>query len=241
MSGHSKWSQIKRQKGAKDVKRSGIFSKLSKAISIAARSGPNPKDNFKLRLAIEKAREANMPNDNIERAIKKGSGEDTTTQIEEITYEGYGPGGMALIIQAITDNKNRTVADVRHLLQSHGGSIGNAGSVAWQFASKGVVRVAAEHLTGVDRDELELQLIDIGAEDIRDETEGLTIFSDAPHLETIKTFLEGKQLAVASSAVELVPTTAIELNEADHARAMKLIEALEEHDDISGVYSNANA
>ncbi len=240
MSGHSKWSQIKRQKGVKDVKRSGVFSKLAKAIAVAARSGGNPDDNFKLRLTIEKAREANMPNENIERAIKRGTGESNEGTIDEVTYEGYGPGGAAFIIQTLTDNKNRTVSDIRRILSVHGGNIGNAGSVAWQFAQKGVVRISRENLGAVDKSALELTLIDAGAEDIHEQEEGITVVVPPHDMEKLKQAIGRQNIPLASSDIELVPTTLLELNEAQKQQTLTMIEELEEHDDVDAVFTNAH-
>ncbi|MFA6908522.1 MAG: YebC/PmpR family DNA-binding transcriptional regulator [Patescibacteria group bacterium] len=240
MSGHSKWSQIKRQKGAKDVKRSGIFSKLAKAITIAARSGPDPKDNFKLRLAVQKAREANMPNDNVERAIKRASNTENGTIIEEVLYEGYGPGGSAFMISALTDNKNRTVAEIRHMVGEYGGNLGNSGSVNWQFASKGVYRISNEALAVTDRSALELDAIDAGADDVREETEGLTILTDPKNAEQLTTFLRERNIITASAGIEYVPTTTVHLDDTSHAKLMHMIEQLEEHDDVDAIFTNAD-
>lgn len=241
MSGHSKWSQIKRQKGVKDAKRSNVFSKLGKKISIAARGDGDPETNFKLRLAIEKAREANMPNDNVERAIKRGTGEAGEGTIEEVVYEGYGPGGAAILIHALTDNKNRTVSDIRHLLAEYGGSIGNAGSVAWQFAPRGVVRILAEQLTTTDKEELELAMIDAGALDVKDQPEGVVVVTDPKNLEPIKTLLAERHITYGSANAESLPTQSITLSQKDHERLGQLVEALEEHDDVDAVFTNADA
>ncbi|MFH1235780.1 MAG: YebC/PmpR family DNA-binding transcriptional regulator [Parcubacteria group bacterium] len=240
MSGHSKWSQIKRQKGAKDARRSNIFAKLGKAISIAAHGGKDPIDNFKLRMMIDKARQVNMPNDTIERAIKRGSGELEGATIEEITYEGYGPEGVALLIHTLTDNKNRTVADLRHLLTEHGGSLGNTGSVSWQFSPKSVIRIMRQDLTTPDTSNLQLKFIDAGAEDVRDEEDGLTMIADPKSLEALQRISAAIKVEPASSGIEMIPTVPIKLTESQKERLHKLIEILEEHDDVAGVYTNAD-
>ena len=239
MSGHSKWSTIKRQKGIADSRRSQVFTKLGHAITVAARlGGADPVMNFRLRLAIEKAKAASVPKDNIDRAIAKGAG--TGGQhIEEITYEGFGPGGAALIIQAMTDNRNRTVSEIRTLITKLGGHLGSEHSVAWQFTTKGVVRLAADQLMGKDRDVLTLGALDAGADDVQDEPEGLTILGAPDALPKLQAYLADQQLTPASADVELVATTPVQLSENENAKLQKLIEALEAHDDVSAVWTNA--
>jgi YebC/PmpR family DNA-binding regulatory protein len=239
MSGHSKWSQIKRQKAAADKKRGNLFTKLSNTITLAAKQGGgDPNMNFKLRLALDKAKAANMPNDTIERAIKKGTGELAGQSIEETTYEGFGPGGVALIIEATTDNKNRTTASLRRIFNTYNGNLGTDGSVQWMFKHQGVIRVAAEQVT--DRDALELNLIDAGAQDIVNETEGMTIYTAPQQLAAVKKVLDERGIATASAELEFVPQEKIAVaKSAQQATLNKLFEALEEDEDITNYYTNA--
>lgn len=239
MSGHSKWSVIKRAKGITDSRRSQVFTKLGHAITVAARlGGADPAMNFRLRLAIEKAKAASLPKDNIDRAIAKGAGTDGK-QIEELTYEGFGPGGVALVIQTITDNHNRTVTELRTLLTKRGGNLGSEGSVAWQFNSKGVIRIAAEQLTGKDKEDIELKAIEAGADDVQDAVEGLTVTCPPTGLHKLQAFMESQGLQLASADVELMPTAPLTLTLADNEKLQRVIEALEEHDDVSAVWTNA--
>lgn len=239
MSGHSKWSTIKRQKGVADAKRSAVFTKLAKAITVAARQGGGDADmNFRLRLAVDKAREQNMPKENIDRAVAKGAGTGEGIQIEEVGYEGYGPGGVAFVINTVTDNRNRTVSEIRALLTRHGGTLGSANSVAWQFARRGVIRVAAEKLAP-EHDALELELIEAGAEDVQDAPEGLTILTNPEQLQDVKTLLEKKSIPTASADIELVSNTPIPLSDADSKKLQTLIEILEDHADVTAVWTNA--
>jgi YebC/PmpR family DNA-binding regulatory protein len=194
--------------------------------------------NFRLRLAIEKAKAASLPKDNIDRAIAKGAGTDGK-QIEELTYEGFGPGGVALVIQTITDNHNRTVTELRTLLTKRGGNLGSENSVAWQFSSKGVIRIAAEQLTGKDKDTLELTAIESGADDVQDDVEGLTITCAPTDLHKLQAFIESQGLKPASADVELVPNTPLSLTPADDEKLQRVVEALEEHDDVTAVWTNA--
>ena len=239
MSGHSKWSVIKRAKGITDSRRSQVFTKLGHAITVAARlGGADPAMNFRLRLAIEKAKAASLPKDNIDRAIAKGAGTDGK-QIEELTYEGFGPGGVALVIQTITDNHNRTVTELRTLLTKRGGNLGSEGSVAWQFNSKGVIRIAAEQLAGKDKEDIELKAIEAGADDVQDAVEGLTVTCPPTDLHKLQAFMENQGLQLASADVELVPTTPLTLTPADNEKLQRVVEALEEHDDVTAVWTNA--
>lgn len=237
MSGHSKWATIKRQKGVADAKRSQVFTKLAKAVAVAARTGggPDPDSNFKLRLAIDRARAASMPKDNIDRAIKRGVGTDGGAAIEEVLYEGYGPGGVAFLIEAVTDNRNRSSSGVRHALEKHGGRLGEAGSVAWLFETKGIIQVKP---TG-PLDELELALIEAGATDIREE-EGDLIITCEPHsLEGIKTTLAKQNLTPTYANVEPVAKTTTAVDEHTAAKLDELRSALDEDDDITNFYDNA--
>ncbi|USN53426.1 MAG: YebC/PmpR family DNA-binding transcriptional regulator [Candidatus Nomurabacteria bacterium] len=239
MSGHSKWSQIKRQKGAADVKRSSLFTKLANNIAVAARDGKDPDMNFRLRLAIDRARAANMPNDNIDRAVKRGAGELEGQIIEEITYEAYGPGGAALVIRVLSDNKNRSASEVRTTLNKYNGNLGAAGSVVWNFTLKGVIRVEQEHVQEKDIDTLSLELVDAGAEDIAQSEEGLTIFTAVSGLAEVQSALHKQNIAIAEAGLEYVPNTTVALDEKASGQMHTLIDALEELDDVDAVFTNA--
>jgi YebC/PmpR family DNA-binding regulatory protein len=237
MAGHSKWAQIKRQKGANDQKRGALFTKLTREIMQAAKQGgPDPAGNFKLRLAIQRARAANMPNDNIERAIAKATGGASEDQLEEITYEGYGPGGIAILISALTDNRNRTVSEVRHQFSRAGGSLGETGSVAWQFEPRGIITIPLE---GRDPDEVALQAIDAGAEDVDVQGDVIEVRTDPASLESVRKQLEAAGFQVENADFAMIPKTTIELDEKTAHQALRLIEALEDLEDVQRVYSNA--
>ncbi|HZP74309.1 MAG TPA: YebC/PmpR family DNA-binding transcriptional regulator [Gaiellaceae bacterium] len=238
MSGHSKWSSIKHKKGAADAKRGALFSKLSKAIIVAAKNGGgDPTNNLALQNAIEKARSYSMPRDNIDRAIAKGSGADADADaFESIVYEGYGPEGIAVIVEALTDNRNRTAADVRHLFAKHGGNLGTAGAVAWQFERRGVVVVPTD---GVDADELFLAAADGGAEDIEQDGSVFQITSAPEELAAVRAAVEEAGFTVDSSELMLIPKTTVSVDDEQKARqVMRLIDALEENDDVQDVYAN---
>jgi YebC/PmpR family DNA-binding regulatory protein len=236
MSGHSKWSTIKRQKGAADAKRGALFTKLGKEITIAARQGGgDPEANYRLRLAVDKARTANMPADNIKRAIERAGGGDKDVEYEEIVYEGYGPGGVALIVETATDNKNRTAADVRSIFSKAGGQLAGQGSVAWQFEQRGVISV--EGGSG-DPDDIALAAIDAGATDVDIEADPIEISTDPSDLMSVQSALEAAGIKVESAEMAMVATTPIEV-EVDKARSnLKLIEALEDSDDVQRVTAN---
>jgi len=236
MSGHSKWSTIKRQKGVADAKRSQIFTKLANAITVAARQGADPEMNFKLRLAIERARQASMPKDNIERAIKRGTGTAEGLNLEEITYEGYGPGGVAFLIKTLTDNRNRTTANLRHILNQHGGTLADTGSVAWLFANQAVLIIDQP----ANRPEAELLLIEAGASDLKDETEQLVVIAEANQLENIKRTAEQAQLKITYSAVEPVAKTLVTVDDELNQKLDSLREDLQNEDDVTDTYDNAN-
>ena len=240
MSGHSKWSQIKRQKAVTDGKRSNLFTKLGNTIAVAVKEGgKDPDSNFRLRMAIDKAKASNMPNDNIKRAIKRGAGEIEGVIIEKVVYEGFGPAGVAIIIEATTDNKNRTAAAIRNILTKHGGNLGGNGSVAWMFDKKGVLRVANEDV--VDKDALELSLIDAGADEIITEDEGMLIYAPAQQLPALKKALEEQNIAPASAEVEMVPQNKIVVRDArDQKKLEKISEELERDDDVSNYFTNAD-
>jgi YebC/PmpR family DNA-binding regulatory protein len=239
MSGHSKWAQIKRSKGAADAKRGILFSKLAKRMSIAVKEGggPDPAMNFKLRVAIEKAREAGMPNDNIDRAIKKGSGAEGGLAIEEVIYEGYGPFGTAFLIEAATDNTNRTVQNIKHIFSEHGGNLGAIGSVAWQFLTRGQILVER------DRDnlsDLELTAIEAGAEDVRESTEGLEVYTTPANLQGVKAKLQEQGAKIAQAEIIKESTQGVDLTVEQKPKVDALFAALENDEDVIAVHTSAN-
>lgn len=239
MSGHSKWSSIKHKKGALDAKRGQLFTKLARDITMAARGGGggDPAMNAPLRLAISRAKDNNMPNDNIERAIQRGTGAGETDTLIEITYEGYGPGGTAVIVEAVTDNRNRTVAEVRAAFSRGGGNLGESGAVAWQFDTRGVITVEA---TGVDPDEVQLAAIEAGALDVSVEEDEVEVLTDPVDLEAVREALTASGLKVAQAEISRVPRTLISLDEKAAIQTLKLLERLDDLDDVSRVYSNAD-
>lgn len=237
MSGHSKWAQIKRAKGANDVKRGQLFTKFGREISVAARAGgANPEGNARLRLAIDRAREANMPMDTIQRAIQRGVGGGEGAQLDEISYEGYGPGGAALLIETQTDNRNRTVAEVRAALTRGGGSLGESGSVAWNFESRGVISVA---LSGKqDPEEVALRAIDAGADDFSADGDQLEVLTSPEAFDDVRQSLESAGLTVDNAEVMMVAKTQLDLPPDQTAQVVRLMERLEDLDDVSRVYTN---
>jgi YebC/PmpR family DNA-binding regulatory protein len=238
VSGHSKWSSIKHKKGAADAKRGKLFSKLSRAIIVAAKEGGgDPTNNLALQNAIEKARSYSMPKDNIDRAVAKGSGADAdAAAFETIVYEGYGPEGVAVIVEALTDNRNRTAADVRHLFTRHGGNLGATGAVAWQFDRRGVVVVPAD---GVDEEELLLVAADAGADDVEQDGSVFQVTSAPEQLSAVRTAVEGAGFGVDSAELMLVPKTTVAIDDEVKARqVMRLVDALEDNDDVQDVYAN---
>lgn len=238
MSGHSKWSKIKRQKGIDDIKRGMLYTKLTREIILAARTGGGePESNFKLRLAIQKARDQNMPMDNIDRAIKRGTGELGGAAPQEITLEGYGPSGSAILVQTLTDNRNRTLQDVRNTFARHGGSLGAAGCVAWLFDPRGVIAVEGD---GMDPDEISLQAIDAGADDVKVEGKYVEIFTRPGDFEQVRKTLEDKKIEISSAELSMVPKTTMELDEKAAIQTLKLMEKLEELDDVQHVASNVD-
>jgi len=238
LSGHSKWSSIKHKKGAADAKRGKLFSKLSRGIIVAAKEGGrDPSNNLALQNAIEKARSYSMPKDNIDRAIAKGSGADADADaFETIVYEGYGPEGVAVIVEALTDNRNRTAADVRHLFAKHGGNLGATGAVAWQFDRRGVVVVPAD---GIDEEELLLVAADGGADDVEQDGTVFTVTSPPEELSAVRQAIEAAGMAIDSAELQLVPKTTVSVEDESKARqVMRLIDALEDNDDVQDVYAN---
>jgi len=236
MSGHSKWSTIKRKKGAADAKRGQLFTKLGKEIQVAARDGGDPAFNFKLRMIIDKAKEANMPRDNIERAIRRGAGlEKGAEAFEEITYEGYGPNGVALMVSVLTDNRNRSVADIRRVLNRSGGSLGEAGCVSWLFEQKGVITVTID---GRDPDELAMVAIDAGADDVEIGEEAVWVYTEPDQLAKVRDALIAQDLPIDSFELTMQPKSTISLDQEDSLRILHIIDALEELEDVQEVFSN---
>ena len=239
MSGHSKWAQIKRSKGAADVKKGALFSKLSKQITIAAKAGPNPDMNFKLRLAIEKAREKAMPNDNIDRAIKKASGAEGAAQMQSLIYEGYGPAGTAFIVEAVSDNPNRTFQNIRTIFTKNGGNLGQPGAVAWQFATKGQILVEKGKDAG-SIDVQELAAIDAGADDVRRSEEGIEVYTKPEELEKIKAALLAAGAKIAQAEVIMESSHGTDLAADQVAPVQKLYDALTDDEDVVAVHTSAN-
>jgi YebC/PmpR family DNA-binding regulatory protein len=238
MSGHSKWSTIKRQKGVTDARRGQLFTKLAREIIVAAREGgASPEGNFRLRLAVQKARDNNMPLDNIERAIKKGSGQTEGASLVEMVLEGYGPGGTAILAEALSDNRNRVLQEVRHVFSKYGGNLGESGCVAWLFDSRGVISVETGEM---DAEELALQAIDAGAEDVKVEKSYVEIYTTPEELEKVREALVQQNVPIASAEVLMVPKTTVELDEKAALQALKLLDKLEELDDVQRVSSNAD-
>ena len=236
MSGHSKWSTIKRKKAAIDAKRGKIFTTLIKEITIAARSGgSDPDSNPRLRHSISSARDANMPQDNIKKAIMKGTGELPGTTYDEYTYEGFGPGGVALFMEVLTDNKNRTVADIRHLITKYGGNLGENGSVAWMFDKKGQIILKRD-----DQDENTLfeDAIDAGAEDFEAVHDAFIITTDPADIMSVRSVIENKGYFVESSKVEMLPKNFQRINDKNSEKAISLLNEIEDHDDIKSIYTN---
>ncbi len=236
MSGHSKWSQIKRQKGVADARRGQLFTKLAREITIAARQGgSNLETNFQLRLVVQRAHDDNMPSDNIERAIKRGGGGgDEASNLIEMTFEGYGPNGVAVLVKALTDNRNRTIQDVRRFFTRHGGSLGESGCVAWLFEHKGVLTVESD---ASEAEEIALQAIDVGAEDVRTEKGYLEIYTQPQDLERIRKVVEEVR-RVASAELSLIPKTTMLLGEKEADQTLNFLDRLEELDDVQNVFSN---
>jgi YebC/PmpR family DNA-binding regulatory protein len=237
MSGHSKWSTIKRQKGANDAKRGALFTKVTREISVAARQGGgDPEANYRLRLAIEKARAVNMPADNIKRTIDKATGGGDAEQFEEIVYEGYGPGGVAVLVEAATDNRNRTAAEVRSIFTKAGGQLAGSGAVAWQFEPRGLIAVAPD---GQDADEVALAAIDAGAEDVdTDDPEAIEIFTSPGDLERIRAALEAAGVSIDSAESTMIAKQTVELDSTKARQALRLVEQLEDLDDVQRVTAN---
>ncbi|MCX5995417.1 MAG: YebC/PmpR family DNA-binding transcriptional regulator [Chloroflexi bacterium] len=238
MSGHSKWSTIKHQKGVADAKRGQLFTKLAREISVAVRQGgADTQANFKLRLIMQKARDNNMPLENIDRAIKRASGGTDGAALSEVTYEGYGPGGSAILAQALTDNKNRTLSEMRNILSRGGGNLGESGSVTWLFESRGVIIIDG---TKENAEEVALFAIDAGAEDVKIEGTSLEVNTKPQDLEAVRKALELKKVPISSSELSMVPKTMVKLDEKSAFQALRLLDKLEELDEVQHVYTNAD-
>src|SRR5881275_2280460 len=238
VSGHSKWSSIKHKKGAADAKRGKLFSKLSRAIIVAAKEGgPDPAANLALANAIEKARSYSMPKENIERAIARGSGADTDGQaFETVVYEGYGPNGVAVIVEALTDNRNRTASDVRHSFDKHDGNLGGSGAVAWLFERRGVVVLAGD---GVDEDELTLAAAEGGADDVTRDGSSYQVLSAPESLAAVREAIEAAGFTVENAELTMLPKTTVEVaDESDAKKVLRLMDQLEDNDDVQDVYAN---
>ncbi|OUM94730.1 MAG: transcriptional regulator [Firmicutes bacterium ZCTH02-B6] len=237
MAGHSKWANIKHKKEKEDARRGKMFTKLSRQITVAAREGgPDPAANGRLRLAIEKARAVNMPMENIERAIKRGTGELEGAAYEELIYEGYGPGGVAIMLEIMTDNRNRTASEVRHLFSRYGGNLGESGCVAWMFERRGLVTV--DRASVQDEDALVLAAAEAGADDVKRNEEQFEVHSAPEVVEQVKEYLAQAGYTIASAGLTMVPKTSVEVTGEDAAKLLKLLDALEDHDDVQEVYAN---
>ena len=235
MSGHSKWSNIKHKKAAVDAKRGKIFTKLIRELTVAARLGGDPTTNSQLRMAIAAAKNQNMPKDTIERAIKRGTGEIGGEELHEIIYEGYGPGGSAVLVGVLTDNKNRAVSDIRRIFTKYGGNLGESGCVSWAFEKKG--RIGFEK-GGVDEDKLFEIALEAGADDVRTEEGELVVITSPDTFESVKAAIEGEGLKYASAEVTMIPQNSVRIEGKEAEQMLRLIEALEDSDDVQSVYSN---
>ena len=240
MAGHSKWANTKHRKARVDAARGKIFTKIAREITVAAREGGEDLDaNFRLRLAVQKARENNMPNDNIQRAIQKGTGGQEGSSYEQATFEGYAPGGVAILLDVMTDNRNRTVAEIRHVLSKHAGSLGESGCVSWMFNRKGYITVDKSDVK-MEEDDFMLEVLEAGAEDIDLDDSGIyNITTETESFEAVKNYLQDQGIEIASSEVTMLPSTSIAITEADTAaKIIKLMEVLDDHDDVQNVYAN---
>ena len=241
MSGHSKWSTIKRKKAKTDAQRGKVFTRLAKEIILAARQGgKDPEGNARLKTAIQKAKEANIPNDNINRAIQKGAGELGGGNYEEFNYEGYGPGGVAVMLEIMTDNRNRTAGDIRFLFSKNSGSLGESGCVSWMFQEKGQI-VLEKALCSADEDEIMLLALEAGAEDFTSDEEAYEIVTAPEDFEAVRSALEAAGLSPAYAEVTMIPQTTVALEGEEAEQMDKLIDALEDHDDVQNVYTNMDA
>lgn len=240
MAGHSKWANTKHRKARVDAQKGKIFTKIAREITVAAREGGEDLNtNFRLRLAVQKARENNMPNDNIQRAIQKGSGGQEGSSFEQSNYEGYAAGGIAVLLEVMTDNRNRTVAEIRHIFSRHGGSLGESGCVSWMFSRKGLLAVDKSEIN-LNEDDLMLAALDAGAEDVEfDDSGTYSITTELENFEAVKQQLQDQGIPIASFEVTMLPSTSVEITDPDMAsRIIRLMEALDDHDDVQNVYAN---
>lgn len=239
MAGHSKWANIKRRKARADAEKGKIFTKVAREIIVAAReSGPDMETNFRLRLAVQKARDNNMSNDSIQRAISRGAGELEGESYDQVNYEGYASGGVAVLLDVLTDNRNRTVAEIRHLFSRYGGNLGESGCVSWMFQRKGLFIVKKENLS-IDEDDLMLMALEAGAEDVTEEDDTYSIITTTELFEEVKEYLQKQGLALESSEVTMLPQNTVDIDNPDEARRiLSLMEALEDNDDVQNVYAN---
>jgi len=235
MSGHSKWANIKHRKAAVDAKRGKVFTKIIRELTVAARLGGDPNTNSRLRIAIASAKSQNMPKDTIDRAIKRGTGELGGEELHEIIYEGYGPGGSAVLVEVLTDNKNRTVSEIRRIFTKYGGNLGESGCVAWSFEKKG--RIAFEK-GSVDEDKLFEIALEAGADDVKAEEGELVVITPTDTFESVKTAIEGSGLKYSSAEVTMIPQNSVRIEGKEAEHMLRLMEALEDSDDVQNVYSN---
>ncbi|MCE5197160.1 MAG: YebC/PmpR family DNA-binding transcriptional regulator [Negativicutes bacterium] len=240
MSGHSKWANIKRTKGKVDAARGKAFAVISKEIIVAARTGgANPEFNAKLKALIQKAKESNMPNDNIQRAIQRGSGQTDGANYEELTYEGYAPGGVAIIVEVLTDNRNRAAGDIRHIFDKYGGNMGETGSVSWMFQRKGLLVIDREEF-GLSEDEMLMQVLDAGGDDLQTTEDSFEIYTSADDFERVKEALEAAQFTFLLAEITQIPNSKIEVDAEQLPKLKKLLAMMEECDDVQNVYDNAD-
>jgi YebC/PmpR family DNA-binding regulatory protein len=236
MAGHSKWANIKHRKAASDAKRGKVFTRIAKELTIAARDGGgDPDSNPRLRLVIQQARAANMPNDNIDRAIRRGTGELEGVNYEEIMLEGYGPGGIGILIECVTDNRNRSVSEVRHILTRHGGSMADAGSVAWNFERKSVISIDKGDLT---EDDVLMAVIDAGAEDVKGENETFDVYAAPDNFDGVREAIESAGYSISEARLEFVPNQTVSLAGGEASTALKLLDALDDSDEVQTIFSN---
>ncbi|HWQ73179.1 MAG TPA: YebC/PmpR family DNA-binding transcriptional regulator [Desulfitobacteriaceae bacterium] len=237
MSGHSKWANIKHKKGKADAQKGKLFTKLGRELIVAAKAGGGePANNFRLKIAIENAKAANMPNDNIQRAIQKGTGGGEGTNFEELLYEGYGPGGVAIMANIMTDNRNRTAGEVRHIFSKNGGNLGESGCVNWMFEEKGQLSIPKGNLL---EDDLMLIALEAGAEDLEEAAAGFLVYTAPDDMESVRQALLDNGVLIEEAAINLIPQNNIEINDLEQAKKIiRLMETLEEHDDVQGVYAN---
>lgn len=236
MAGHSKWDNIKHKKAKEDARRGKIFTKMTRLISVAAKEGgSDPDTNFRLRLAVDKAKAANVPNETIERAIKRGAGELGSDSYEEFVYEGYGPGGVAVMLQIMTDNRNRTAADMRHIFSKHGGNLGESGCVGWMFEKAGVVSISGN---GLDEDEVMLTALEAGADDVEQDGEIFRISTSPDSFESVRAAVGEAGYTVETAEITMRPTNTIEVDAGVGKRLLQMLDALEDHDDVQDVYAN---